>query len=328
MREFFKRLPQYWRSLLAVVLSSLLPYFWGLLRDTVVGQGIAAVWGGLGGPMTLSEAMSSLQTHPVIAAVLALGVWLAISAFRAERHVKRVSEAGARVESTRDAPTVQIFRHKEARKHNDAVFHRIHELFEQAGWRVEGGNTDLPQHENGIRIAGGAGYEREAAAWGLNALGLDWIPDQRTNPPDVLQVIVGRYAEKTKTDAPRPIRVLERHYLALASLKEHVGRMKRLEAAGGEVSAGAYIDTGLALEKMRKELVNLSPEILTTSEAFDFREKPPEENGLAGLSEQRVPREIDHLMTTILRHWGRRGEAVGITPLKFKETPIVKLTDS
>ena len=90
-------------------------------------------------------------------------------------------------------PTVQVFRHNEARRHSDAIFHEIHDLFAQAGWRIETGNTDWPQHENGVRLWGRAGYVREAVSWGLDALGIKWIPDERTNPPEPLQIIVGRY---------------------------------------------------------------------------------------------------------------------------------------
>jgi len=90
-------------------------------------------------------------------------------------------------------PTVRIFRHKEGRKHNDEVFHQVFDFFEKAGWRVEGGSTDLPQHENGIRIAGKAGYDLEAVKWGLTVLGIEPVVDARPNPPEVLEVIVGRY---------------------------------------------------------------------------------------------------------------------------------------
>lgn len=118
-----------------------------------------------------------------------------------------------------------------------------------------------------------------------------------------------------------PIRILERFYLALASLRDHVEHLQTLEKLGGTSSASAFIDVGLVLRKIRTQLVNMSPEIFTTSEAMDFRE-----TGFTdphALSEVTVPYEIEHLMKTIHSHWSRHGERVAITPLRFKGSPIV-----
>lgn len=120
---------------------------------------------------------------------------------------------------------------------------------------------------------------------------------------------------------PTPVRTLERYYLALSSLREHADRLTKLRELGGSPSSVAFVQLGLAVKKIRKELVDMSPHVFTTSEALDFSEIPPEQ----GLSEERVPNEIEHLRRKVLDHWGKRSEALGITPLKFGETPIVKL---
>jgi hypothetical protein len=126
--------------------------------------------------------------------------------------------------------TVRIFRHKEARKHSDAVFQRIHDLFSNAGWRVEPGNTDLPQHDNGIRIAGRAGYERETAKWGLTTLGIDWIVDERSDPPETLEVIVGRY------DEVRPHVTREAFQMTERAKADRVFAPKTLSEMCGEIA--------------------------------------------------------------------------------------------
>ena len=97
--------------------------------------------------------------------------------------------------------------------------------------------------------------------------------------------------------------------------------MKLHTESGGTLSASAYITLGIGVDKMRAELINLSPRLFTTSDALDFREKEPPvppgtlvDEGL-DLSDTRVPREIDHLMKTVLKLWGRYGEAAGISPL-------------
>jgi hypothetical protein len=142
----------------------------------------------------------------LVAIAIAVGLWAwdipqrALDRFRKGKRKPIDGESATTTDAIpeRPYPTVLIFRHKEARKHNDAVFHRIRAHFADAGWRVESSNTDLPEHENGIRVAGKAGYEREAAKWALASLGIEWIPDERINPPEILQVIVGRYEDKAK----------------------------------------------------------------------------------------------------------------------------------
>ena len=95
-------------------------------------------------------------------------------------------------------PTIRIFRHVEAHTHSEVVFQRIRARFEDAGWRVEITRTEVTGHEDGIRIIGKPGYAREAAKWGLEALGIKWIAEERTNPPDILEIVVGRYDDKAQ----------------------------------------------------------------------------------------------------------------------------------
>jgi hypothetical protein len=95
--------------------------------------------------------------------------------------------------SAQPYPTLRIFRHEKARQKNQTAFHQITDRFTQAGWRVEGATTDLPQHANGVRIRGGTSFEREMAKWGLDGIGVEWQQDDGGDPPQTLEVIVGVY---------------------------------------------------------------------------------------------------------------------------------------
>jgi hypothetical protein len=149
----------------------------------------------------------------------------------------------------------------------------------------------------------------------------------------ILRLLSAKRSGTTPQRALTPLRVLERHYLALATLRDHVGRLRRQKEAGGTLSASACITIGLAVDKIRAELINMSPQLFTTSDALDFREKePPIPPGTLVseepyLADTRVPRELDHLMKTLLRLWQGYGEAAGIAPLRFDDSPIVKLHD-
>lgn len=166
-------------------------------------------------------------------------------------------------------PTVRIFRHKEARKHSDAVFHQIHDRFTEAGWRVEGSNTDLPQHDNGIRLAGRSGYEREAAKWGLQALGIEWIPDERPSPPEVLEIIVGRYENKAERERSGPL-VSGSHEWRPADANESRGKLEiRFETAGAyrrfhhprtHIRFGVYNDSDIAVDNLEVSLIEIQPQ--------------------------------------------------------------------
>jgi hypothetical protein len=176
-------------------------------------------------------------------------------------------------------------------------------------------------------IVGGVGFTWRQL-WkmfaGIPRLRIIVVPTQQSTARKVVEE--GRRIEKAPGTLT-PIRVLERHYMALATLRKHVDILNKQKEVGGTISASAFIDLDLALKKMRKELVDLSPQVFTTSEALDFRETVWSDPETLALSDDRVPKEIDHLMATILDHWRRRGEAVGITPLKYKAATIVKLED-
>jgi hypothetical protein len=124
---------------------------------------------------------------------------------------------------------------------------------------------------------------------------------------------------------PTTIRALERYYVSLASLREHVRRLRKFAELGGTLTGIA--DISLAVDKIRNELMNLAPSLLTTSDAIGLQAKPSDPNAEYVPQEERVSKAIDELMTGVLRLWGRYGEPKGITPLHFRENPIVKLSD-
>jgi hypothetical protein len=115
-------------------------------------------------------------------------------------------------------PTIEVFRHKEARKHNNTLYLQIRDQFVNAGWRVVDGNTDAPQHDSGIRVCGGSSFDRQMAQWGLDALGIKWTNEYGSAPPETMQVIVGRYEQ-----IPEPEQVA-----AMASVVPETDRMLAL----------------------------------------------------------------------------------------------------
>ncbi len=117
-----------------------------------------------------------------------------------------------------------------------------------------------------------------------------------------------------------PVRALERYYLALSSLQEHVGHMLTIEAASAR-----FYDVEQAVEKVRRELINLAPGLLPMSAAMEFQ-KPPAPTTYVD-AKVRLPAAIDALMKKVLRQWHFYSEQVGITPLRFGNATIVKLHD-
>jgi hypothetical protein len=84
------------------------------------------------------------------------------------------------------------------------------------------------------------------------------------------------------------------------------------------------MDYERALDKIRVELVNLSPDLFPVAVALDFQKKESGKNGDIDPS-VRVPQAIQDLMKTVERHWSHFAEQAGITPLQFRENPVVKL---
>lgn len=86
--------------------------------------------------------------------------------------------------------SVTVFTHEEAKRKNPNLPSQVHSLFDEAGWKVSGASTNLPQHAKGIWIHGGSVADRTIARWAMRTLN---IPAQiDTTLEDVpLQVIVG-----------------------------------------------------------------------------------------------------------------------------------------
>jgi len=126
------------------------------------------------------------------------------------------------------------------------------------------------------------------------------------------------------------LRVLERCYLALASLRDHVQHMKKVEELGKitktHVPLQDFTSMQIALEKIRRELIDQSPNVLPVSVAVGFQ-KPPEFYTEFVTAEERILPMTEDLMDKVLGQWQRYGERVGITPLKFRTATIVKLQD-
>ncbi len=78
-----------------------------------------------------------------------------------------------------------------------------------------------------------------------------------------------------------------------------------------------------AVEKVRKELINLSPRVWPMATAIEFQ-KPPAPTTYVDVK-VRLPETIDALMKKVLRQWHAYSEQVGITPLRFGNATIVKL---
>ena len=116
--------------------------------------------------------------------------------------------------------------------------------------------------------------------------------------------------------------------MALASLREHLDRLLRLEQLRDEPSESDthFYTVEIALEKMRTELINLAPGVLPVATAFEFQKVPGSAEGYVDVK-VRLPKAIDELMSSVRRHWQRQAESVGISPLKFAATPIVRMDD-
>lgn len=235
--------------------------------------------------------------------MVGLLIWIAVSGRTANEIAPPVIPDGV----------VQLFAHTHAST-PAASMEAIRQACLAAGWEVRNSVTGLEIHTPGVWVHGGSREMRAKAFAMLNSLGVSAREDDRIEAVP-LQIIIGARPIES------PVRILERFYLALAHLRADIQRIKTLQELGGTPSATAYTTLGLAVGKIRKELVDLSPSIFTTSEALDFSQSVEH----AGLSDEWVPKDVDLLMKSVLTHWGRRAEAAGITPLKFKDSPVVKL---
>ena len=124
------------------------------------------------------------------------------------------------------------------------------------------------------------------------------------------------------------LRLLERFYITLASLKLHASQLKAVQGVGGNYHTMGFIDLGIAVEHLRNELIDLSPSVFPNSVALEFKQQgmPHPDRPIDGLSDNWVPKKIDELMDKVHHQWSRYAEECGIAPLKFREKPLVKLT--
>lgn len=92
------------------------------------------------------------------------------------------------------ALSVTVFTHDEAIAANRDLPRRVAALFQEAGWNVQEGRTNLQRHAHGIWIHGGSRPERGAVIWGLSSLNLKPQIDDSAADNHPLQVIVGAVA--------------------------------------------------------------------------------------------------------------------------------------
>src|SRR5205823_87920 len=73
--------------------------------------------------------------------------------------------------ATQNAYGVTIFVHDDALVSSRLLVRQVQTLFQGAGWQVENGRTNLPQHAEGVWLRGGTPAEQASASWGLRVLG-------------------------------------------------------------------------------------------------------------------------------------------------------------
>jgi hypothetical protein len=150
--------------------------------------------------------------------------------------------------------------------------------------------------------------------WIALACGLLWLGYLVTRP------------ESASPVAQSPLRVLERYCVSLAGLKDHVDRVLWLaKETEKPADLGHMMEIESALGKIRAELINQSPSLFPTSVALEFQ-KAPDKDGYTDVRD-RLPKAIDELMKVVHRQWGKYAEQKGIAPMRFRESPVVKLND-
>ena len=122
---------------------------------------------------------------------------------------------------------------------------------------------------------------------------------------------------------PTALRVLERYYVSLAGLRDEIDQRVWLAKETGKDTGLMQIET--VVEKIRAELMNMAPDIIPVATALDFQ-KPPATIDYIDVSE-RLPNRVDQLLKKIHSHWSHYAEKSGIEPMRFADTPLVKLHD-
>jgi hypothetical protein len=97
-----------------------------------------------------------------------------------------------------------------------------------------------------------------------------------------------------------PMGILASYYMQLTLLKEQVDQMIRIERLSDDEPVNLnYHPLEVRLDKLRRELMNLSPSVFPTATAFDFRPASIQSSDV----KQRLPAAINYLMQHVLRHW-------------------------
>lgn len=219
------------------------------------------------------------------------------------------------------APSVMVFTHRAALERNPELAGKVEDHFRRSGWEVTLGRTELERHADGVWVVGGTSYERTTVIWALAAIGISAKRDDADTQPNV-QVVIGAATTATITkERITSLHAFERYHMALVSLKDHVERMVWLDKETGKHSS--YFDVEHAAETIRAEIINLASEVIPVATAFDFQK-----SSLTAVdSKERVQQSLDTLLKKVHHHWSIQAEKVGIAPLRFKTSPIVKLID-
>lgn len=101
-------------------------------------------------------------------------------------------------------------------------------------------------------------------------------------------------AKFLRTPEPPQLRVLERYYMHLAHMQEDVQR-----AITFEMDDSHFISKEVAVDKLRGELINLAPALLTTATAMDLRKPDLQWTEV----KKRLPDEINRLMKVVRHKW-------------------------
>jgi hypothetical protein len=112
-----------------------------------------------------------------------------------------------------------------------------------------------------------------------------------------------------QTDEAR-MQILAAFYMKLTLLQEHVQQMIDLEQLTPDApSTLNYYPYQVALDKLRRDLINLSPAILPTATAIDFQPPPSPKDYVA--TKDSLPSAIGDLMKKVRTHWHRYHGPVG-----------------
>ena len=139
-------------------------------------------------PTAKSVAEWLVVTNPTLWAVLGLiaGGGLNVAAL----FIRARERSGA-------AHRVTVFTHDDAVR-NPTLPIEVRKIFQEAGWQVMLGHTNLPEHSEGVWVRGAGKFEKAAALWALSTLSINGQIDESGDIPS-LQVIVGAWNAPTKT---------------------------------------------------------------------------------------------------------------------------------